>query len=85
MPFLIRALDVFLRHRAALRRVDRQAKPRIARRVAAAELGGHRDLADELREQRTTLGVSGRLVVLDLLPFTVASHIPTGCEVQKGI
>ena len=68
------ALDVVPRQRLCPPRVDRQPQASVPRRIAPAELGGHRDFAYELREQDTTLGVRRRLVVLDVLPFTVASH-----------
>ena len=71
---LDRAIDVLLRQRLGLARLDRHAQSRVPRRIAATHLGGHRDLTNQLGEERTTLGVGRRLVVLDLLPFTVASH-----------
>src|SRR5262249_39736310 len=73
-PLLDCPLDVFFRHRAGARRVDRKTEPRVSTRIAAAELRGHRDFTNELREESTTFGVSRRLVVLDLLPFTVTGH-----------
>ena len=82
---LDRALDVLLRHRAAARRVDGETEPRISGRITAAELGGHGDFANELREQRATLLVSRGLVVLDLLPFTMASHKPIRDRVTLNI
>src|SRR5688572_23575922 len=69
------ALDVFLRHRRGPGGFNSSAKPRVARGIAAAKLGGHRDLANELCELRSALGVGRRLVVLDLLPFTVTGHV----------
>ena len=71
---LHRSLDVLLRHRVRPSRFDRETQPRVARRIAAADFRGHRDLANELREQRAAFGVGGRLIVLDLLPFAVARH-----------
>src|SRR4029078_2395595 len=59
---------------ARLPRPYPHAQSRVPGGIAATHLGGHRDLANQLGEERTTLGVGRRLVVLDLLPFTVASH-----------
>ena len=73
-PLLDRPLDVFLRHRCCPRGLDRRSQPRITCGIATAELRGHRDLADELGEMSAALGVSRRLVMLDLLPFAVTSH-----------
>ena len=78
MPFLIARSMFSFGIELPLRRVDRRAQSRVSVGIAAAQLGGHRDLADELREQRAALRVSRRLVVLDLLPFTVASHKQLG-------
>jgi hypothetical protein len=68
------ALDILLRHRTRFCRVDRRAQPRISGGVAAAQLRGHRDLANELGELRAALGVGGRLVMLDLFPLAVTGH-----------
>src|SRR5688500_15405718 len=68
------ALDVLLRHRRRLCRVDRGAEPRITGGIASTDLRRHRDLANELREVRPALRVGRGLVVLDLLPFAVTSH-----------
>jgi hypothetical protein len=43
--------------------------------ITAALLRGNGDFANQLRKDRTTLRVGRGLVVLDLLPFTVASHV----------
>src|SRR4026209_19432 len=72
------ALDVVLRHRAGPRRVDRGPESRVVSGIPAAQLCRHRDLTNQLGELRPTLGVGGRLVVLDLLPFTMAGHILLG-------
>jgi hypothetical protein len=52
--------------------------------VAAALLRGNRDFANELREQGAALGISGGLVVLDLLPFAMASHVAASCLWSRG-
>lgn len=44
--FLDGALDVLLGHRLGFRRVDRRAQTRIPGRIAASDLGGHRDLTN---------------------------------------
>src|SRR5205085_10923807 len=82
---LDRALDVFLGHRVGARRVDGGAESRVAARVAAAVFGGDRYFTDDLREQGTALRVSGRLVVLDLLPFAVACHTPLAAESRDSL
>src|SRR5688572_14380950 len=61
---LYRALNVLLRHRLRFRGVDRGAKTRISGWITTAELRRHRDLANELGELRTALGVSRGLVML---------------------
>jgi hypothetical protein len=68
------ALDVLLGAGLGLRVLDRGPQARVAVRVAAAGLGRHGDLAEELREHGAALLVSGGLVVLDLLPLGVAGH-----------
>ena len=68
------ALDVLLRHRRGFRRFDRGAKSRITGGIAAAELRGHRDFANQLGEMRAALRVGRGLVMLDLLPFAMAGH-----------
>jgi len=73
--FLDRALDVLLGHRSGLGRIDRCSEPRVMRGIAPGKLRGHRDLANELGELRSALGVGRGLVVLDLLPFAMAGHI----------
>ena len=52
----------------------RKAQARVSGRVPAARFCRNRDFTNQLREDGTTLGVCCRLVVLDVLPFTVASH-----------
>src|SRR5258706_3251752 len=71
-PLLDCALDVVLRHRAGLRRIDRGSQPRIVGWIATSQLGGHRDFANELGELRAALRVGRGLGMLDLLPFTMA-------------
>src|SRR6185437_4228146 len=72
------ALDVFLGHRLGFGRVDRRSQPWVVCWIAAADLGGHRYLTNELGELRAALGIRRSLVVLDLLPFTVAGHNQLG-------
>src|SRR5207244_13590351 len=50
------------------------AEPGVAGGVAAALLGGDRDLADQLGEQRAAPLVGDGFLPLDLLPLAVASH-----------
>src|SRR5687768_3420147 len=68
------ALDVLLRHRRRARSLDCGAKTRITGGIASAELGRHRDLANELGEMRAPFRICGRFVMLDLLPLAVTSH-----------
>src|SRR5258706_14475962 len=79
-PFFDCALDVVLRHRAGLRRIDRGSQPRIMGWIATSQLRGHRDFANELGELRDELRVGRSLVMLDLLPFTVAGHYQLGWD-----
>src|SRR5256885_3857054 len=50
------------------------AEPGVAGGVAAALLGGDRDLADQLGEQRAAPLVGDGFLPLDLLPFAMTSH-----------
>ena len=68
------ALDRVLRHVLIHRLVDREPQPRVHRRVGSAHPGGNGDFADEAREDLAPLGIGGRLLVLDVRPFAVASH-----------
>src|SRR6185312_16644384 len=71
---LHRAVDRVLRH--VLRRglVDREAQPRVHRRVTAAEARGDGDLLDEAREDLAALRIGGGFAMLDVGPFAVAGH-----------
>src|SRR3954467_2926447 len=80
---LDRALDVLFRHRARSRVLDRRSQTRVPLWITAALLGGERNLANELREQRAALRVGRCLVMLDLLPFTVTSHTPLEEQREK--
>ena len=72
---LDRPLDVLLRHRVGACVLHRGAQSRVAVGITAPLLCRERDLANELCEQRAPLRVSGRFIVLDLLPFTMTSHM----------
>src|SRR5690606_33116821 len=74
-PLLDRALDVVLGHRGVLRGVDRRAESRVTGRIATPLLGGDRDFPNELGEQRTALRIGRGLVVLDLFPLAMTSHV----------
>src|SRR5256885_10045470 len=68
------ALDVVERHILGLSGVDGGAEPGVAPGIAAALLGGDRDFADQLSEQRAAPLVGDGLLPLDLLPFAVRSE-----------
>src|SRR5262249_55753929 len=67
-------VDVVRGHRGLLRRGDRRAQARVGVDAAAPDLGGHRDLLDQLREEPAALCVRGALLVLDRAPFIVTGH-----------
>ena len=71
---LDRLVDVVGRHRRLLRRQDGGAEARVRVDDAAADLGGHRDFLDQLREEAAALGVGGALLVLDRAPLAVSGH-----------
>src|SRR5579872_412539 len=72
---LDRPLDVVLGHGCRARRLDGRAQPRITARIAATGPCRDRDFPNELRKDGAALRVGRRLVVLDLLPFTVTGHV----------
>src|SRR5258708_39496527 len=71
---LRRALDRVLGHVVVHRLVDGEPKPWIGPDVAAGELRGDRDLADQATEDLAALGVGRRLAVLDVCPLAVPGH-----------
>src|SRR5439155_4817858 len=71
---LHRALDVVLRHVDFFGGLDRRLEPHVALGVAAAVLGGDRDLAEDLREELAALDVGLALLALDLRPPGVPRH-----------
>jgi hypothetical protein len=62
------ALDVVGRHVRFLRRLHRGLEAHVDLGIAAAVLGGHRDLAQDLREELPALHVGLALLPLDLRP-----------------
>src|SRR3989449_10407576 len=62
--------------------VDGGAEPGVAGGVAAALLGGDRDLADQLGEQRAAPLVGDGFLPLDLLPFAMTSHGKPRCTLH---
>src|SRR5690606_21246926 len=57
--------------------VDRRAQARVVCHLIAAQLGGHRQLTDDLGENLRPLGILSRLAMLDIGPFTVTRHDPS--------
>src|SRR5439155_14172211 len=68
------ALDVVGRHVVVARLLYCQAQPEVHLRVGPALLGGDRDLARQLGEQRTASNVGDALLPLDLRPLGMAGH-----------
>ena len=68
------ALQVVAGHIGLAGAVQRQAQAGVRVRVAAADLGGDRHLADEARKNLALLGVHSLLAVADVRPFAVAGH-----------
>src|SRR5207253_2636540 len=76
------ALDVVERHVLGFGGVDGGAEPGVAGGVAAVLLGGDRDLADQLGEQRAAPLVGDGFLPLDLLPFAMTSHGKPRCTLH---
>ena len=76
---LDRALDVVLGHVLLIRLVDRQAQPRIAVEIAAAQPRGNGDFLDEPGENLAALGVLRGFLVLDISPLAVTRHDAYAC------
>src|SRR5439155_9161426 len=68
------ALDRVLGHVRVVRLVDREAQPRVHRRIGPAQTRGHRDLLDEPREDLALLGVRRRFLVLYVGPSGMSCH-----------
>ncbi len=71
---LDRPLDVVGGHVDRARLLDRQPKPVVRVRVAAALACCDADLAGDLREERAALGVVGALLALDRGPLGMPGH-----------
>src|SRR2546423_886793 len=71
---LRRALDRVPGHVRVVRLVDREAQPRVHRRIGPAQTRGHRDLLDEPREDLALLGVRRRFLMLYVGPSGMSCH-----------
>jgi hypothetical protein len=56
--------------------IDRQPQPWIGIQIAAAHLGGNRDLANKLGKKLAAFLVLGALAVLNIRPLTVSCLFP---------
>src|SRR5207249_7285566 len=71
---LRRALDRVLGHVRVVGLVDREAQPRVHRRIRTAQARGHRDLLDQPREDLALLGIRRRFLVLYVGPSGMSCH-----------
>src|SRR5262249_12506146 len=79
-----RPLDVVRWHVALARLLDGEAQAEVGVGVTAALLGGDRNLARQLGEDRSALLVRGALLPLYLRPFGVAGHQTAPLVVISG-
>ena len=81
------AFDHVLRHRLALRLLDREAQARVLLRVGVAHLRGDGDFLRQLGEKFRTRGVLTPFAMLNIRPFGMAGHVPSSmrdCPVGRA-
>ena len=70
-----RPFDIIFGHALRFGFIDCQTEPGIRIKIAAAHLGGDRDLAYQLRKEFAALFILRTLAMLDIRPFTVSCHV----------